>query len=57
MKTFKRSFSEGFVQDICDLSQLCKDYETDNIDIEIYDPRNKKKLTINIKFSPEVKDE
>lgn len=57
MKTFKRRFSEGFVEDICDLSLLCEDYETDNIDIEIEDPGNKKRLTINIKFSPEVKDE
>lgn len=57
MKTFKRRFSEGFVEDICDLSLLCEDYETDNIDIEIEDPGSKKKLAINIKFSPEVKDE
>ena len=53
MKTFKRRFSEGFVEDVCDLAILCEDYETDNIDIEINDPRSKKKLTINIRFTLE----
>lgn len=55
MQTFKRRFTEGFVDDVSNLALICDFYETDNIDIEIQDPIKQRKLKINIKFTVEEK--
>ena len=47
---FKKRFTQGFVDDICNLAIMCDFYESDNVDIEIDDPNKQRKLKINIKF-------
>lgn len=53
MKTFNRMFTDGFVQDMKELSQICDDNETDNLSICIEDDVIKKKLAIHITFELE----
>ena len=53
MKIFNRMFSDGFVQDMRELSQLCDDNETNNLSINIEDEVLGKRLTVHILFELE----
>ena len=44
-----KKFSEGFIQDIADLMELCVENETDNVDLEF--EFNGEKLQVSFLFA------